>query len=92
MYACKYCGKEFNTKQQLAGHTTFCELNPNKQNNLEKLKNIRNSKKHVKPSTLYYCEFCGKPIHNKGCLVLHERTCIKNPNRIISKTAENKEA
>lgn len=91
MYTCKYCGKEFETKQQLGGHSTYCEKNPKKQVNLENLNKIRNSKKHIKSSIIYYCEFCGKPIHNKGCLVLHERTCIKNPNRIISKTAENKE-
>ena len=36
-YLCKYCGKEFETKQQLGGHSTYCEKNPKKQTNLEKL-------------------------------------------------------
>ena len=28
MYKCKYCSKEFETKQKLARHIQACELNP----------------------------------------------------------------
>lgn len=77
MYTCKYCGKVFSNKQQLGGHITFCELNPNKHHNLDLLHLARNNKndkleKHV-------CKYCGKKIGNKGCLVLHERKCKLNP-------------
>lgn len=44
MFKCKYCGKEFETKQQLGGHVTRCKLNPNYQNNLQQLENAR---KHI---------------------------------------------
>ena len=40
---------------------------------------------------VYKCKYCGKEIGNKGCLVLHEKYCVKNPNRIISKTQSIKE-
>lgn len=30
MYTCKYCGREFDTIQQLGGHVTQCRKNPNK--------------------------------------------------------------
>lgn len=33
----------------------------------------------------YICKYCNKEVGNKGCLVLHERHCKKNPNRIICK-------
>ena len=37
---------------------------------------------------MFKCKFCGKEISNKGCLVLHENNCIKNPNHIPSKTQQ----
>lgn len=37
------------------------------------------------------CKFCSREIGNKGCLVLHEKYCLKNPNRVISKTQAYKE-
>ena len=37
---------------------------------------------------MFICQYCGKEIGNKGCLVLHEKYCEKNPNRIISKTKQ----
>lgn len=40
---------------------------------------------------MFVCQYCGKEIGNKGCLVLHEKYCLKNPNRIISKTQAYKE-
>lgn len=40
---------------------------------------------------VYKCKYCGKEINNKGCLVLHEKYCEKNPNRTISKTQSIRE-
>ena len=52
MYTCKYCGKEFETKEQLGGHSTYCEKNPKKLVNLEILanshKNINYTKNTIK--------------------------------------------
>lgn len=88
MFKCKYCGKEFETKQQLGGHVTRCKLNPNYQNNLHQLENAR---KHInKENHHLHCQYCGKEIANQGCLKLHEAHCIKNPNHQLSKTQENK--
>lgn len=77
MCTCKYCGKVFSTKQQLGGHVTFCELNPNKRHNLDLLHLARNNK-NVKDET-FVCKYCGKIVGNNGCLVLHERRCKLNP-------------
>lgn len=91
MYICKYCKKEFKTYQQLGGHIVNCKLNPNYQKSLSILKNARDSrkfdkiKKETKKET-YICKYCGKQIGNKGCLVLHESRCIKNPNVVLSKS------
>jgi len=30
MFKCKYCGKEFKTKEQLGGHVVWCKENPNR--------------------------------------------------------------
>lgn len=30
MFKCKYCGKEFETKEQLGGHMVWCKENPNR--------------------------------------------------------------
>ena len=82
MFKCKYCGKEFETKQQLGGHVTRCKLNPNYQNNLQQLENAR---KHINKEHEHqhlFCQYCGKEIGNKGCLVLHENRCLSNPNYI----------
>ena len=38
MFICKYCGKEFENKTKLGGHSTYCINNPNRENNLIKLK------------------------------------------------------
>ena len=49
MYKCKYCGKEFETYQQLGGHVTKCTKNPNIIQNI--------SKKQVYK---IICQKCGK--------------------------------
>lgn len=82
MCKCKYCGKEFETKQKLGGHVNFCKLNPKYEQNL---KNLNEARKHIDyfndKHELFICQFCGKEINNKGCLVIHEKACEKNPNR-----------
>ena len=30
MFKCKYCGKEFETKEQLGGHIVWCKESPNR--------------------------------------------------------------
>lgn len=40
MYNCKYCGKEFINRGQLASHTRFCEENSNKTTDVEYLCNF----------------------------------------------------
>lgn len=88
-YKCKYCGKKFNTIQELGGHTTFCDCGPYREKNLSNLtenrKNIDYNTKTEKNA--FKCQFCGKEIHRKGCLVLHEISCPKNPNRIPRKVS-----
>lgn len=78
MFKCKYCGKEFEKKQQLAGHTIWCKENPNRSGkcNLNKQKNNKVVQKRD-----YVCQYCGKIVGNAGCLTLHERYCDKNPNK-----------
>ena len=85
MFKCKYCGKEFKSKQKLGGHTTACKLNPNYENHLLQLKNARKNIKY-KVNQHLHCQYCGKEVYNKGCLILHEKHCINNPNHVLSKT------
>lgn len=40
MFKCKYCGKEFEKKQQLGGHITCCKYNENRSHNRPIHKNI----------------------------------------------------
>lgn len=30
---------------------------------------------------MFFCQYCNKEVSNKGCLVIHEKACEKNPNR-----------
>jgi hypothetical protein len=85
MFICKYCNKEFETKEKLGGHVSFCNCNPNYKENLLKLANSRKNIHYYENKHLH-CKYCDKEISNAGCLVLHERACIKNPDAILSKT------
>ena len=84
MFKCKYCNKEFDNKHKLGGHIIHCKLNPNYEKNLKQLEEAR---KHINYDKLnnqnlyLHCRFCNKEISNKGCLVIHEKACKKNPNR-----------
>lgn len=85
MYKCKYCGKEFEKKQQqLAGHIIWCKENPNRsgKSNFNSNKNVDG----VRPQDILqndlYCQFCGKQCKNLNSLRQHEVRCKNNPNRI----------
>jgi len=85
-FICKYCGEEFVSQYKLTGHSTFCSKNPNIEHNLIKLSENRGKINYknlliFKKETLY-CQFCGREVSSKACLVLHERSCKKNPNRV----------
>ena len=86
MYKCKHCGKEFDDKRKLAGHSTHCKLNPKYEHNMECLAEART---HVQNHTngefnkeeIQHCQYCGKECHSKNSLLNHERLCKFNPNR-----------
>lgn len=85
-FICKHCGKEFDNKYKLSGHSTFCKKNPKYEHNLETLeenrKNIKNSKGFsiINEEKICYCKFCGKECKSLGALDSHERLCKHNPN------------
>ena len=83
MYKCKHCGKEFEDRYKLTGHSTHCKMNPNYENNrLKSTQNVNKWKeKVINIDTEFICQFCGKKVGNKGCLVIHEKSCFNNPNR-----------
>lgn len=81
---CKHCGKEFDDKRKLAGHSTYCEENPNREHNLEKLKENRKfigASGEKKEKVELHCRFCGKTCYNYGALSVHETACEHNPNK-----------
>lgn len=80
MYKCKYCGKEFDNKQKLAGHSTFCKKNPKYNNNIEKLSENRGKNIHIHENQHLHCQYCDKEVANRGCLIRHENSCDLNPN------------
>lgn len=83
-YYCRYCGKEFDNKYKLAGHVTYCSNNPKIQEHLKNLDNARKNIKQHSPNVdkTYTCRFCGKAVSNAGCLVIHEKACDMNPNKV----------
>lgn len=88
MFKCKYCGREFEKKQQLAGHIVWCEYNPNrngksgfvKYNKLPKKKNVTRKSDELRDDL--FCQYCGKQCKNINSLRTHEVRCKQNPNRI----------
>ena len=87
-YICRYCGKIFNDKRKLAGHTTHCKLNPNYEVNLKKCKqNISKANNKINKSNELrndlFCIYCGKQCKNLNSLKNHERLCKENPDRQI---------
>ena len=72
MAICKWCGKEVDD-DKIGGHTTFCEMNPNRESNLElsrtnieKMVRARqkqremNPDEHTRKEVKTICEKCGK--------------------------------
>lgn len=91
LYKCKYCDKEFESKQKLGGHTTYCDKNPNKDNNMLSLNIVRSHIDYYRNTHLTcYCQYCNKEIGNKGCLTLHEKRCIYNPNYELTEKQKEK--
>lgn len=82
MYKCKYCGKEFEKKQQLAGHVIWCKENPNKTGK-SNFNNIQRKQDIIQDNL--FCKYCGKQCKNKNSLVQHEIRCKENPDRLINK-------
>ena len=77
MFKCKYCGKEFESKQKLGGHIIWCKDNPNRNGK-------SNFNKKLEKSYDYdlFCQYCGKQCKNLNSLKQHEIRCKENPNRI----------
>lgn len=83
IYKCKYCGKEFDSKHQLAGHTAHCKLNPNYEKNLKQLEEARKkivTRNHFHKNELCECQYCHKQYKLYG-LKNHEKYCKYNPNK-----------
>ena len=72
MAVCKWCGKEIDD-DKIGGHTTFCEMNPNREvnlelsrTNIEKMVRARQKQREVNPNEhtrkefTMTCEKCGK--------------------------------
>lgn len=85
MFICKYCGKEFETKQKLGGHVSSHfrgdEYSKKRKKKIEKKKGENN-----------ICCFCGEKIENGLKLGAHITNCKLNPNRnnIINKIIESR--
>ena len=84
MYKCKHCGKEFDNRYKLTGHSTHCTMNPKYNQNLEQCAKNVNSKSNKKEKDLteYHCAFCDKVCIGKNSLRQHELRCKFNPNKI----------
>jgi hypothetical protein len=82
---CKYCDKYFENSLQISGHTTWCDLNPNKENNLKIIGPSLERFKDLSKKT-YRCKFCEEDIVTTlKQYALHTRWCLKNPERKPSK-------
>lgn len=92
MYKCKHCGKEFESKTKLGGHSIRCEKNPNAAKNKKSIadshKNFNKSslkyKQYNDKEVVYTCSYCGKECHGKNSLKQHETRCKNNPNKIVN--------
>ena len=60
IYKCKYCGKEFDNRHALAGHTRGCLLNPNRSTNNTIKATLIFVEKHRPKIYKFVCEKCGK--------------------------------
>lgn len=72
VYCCKFCGKEFNKKQAVAGHQTFCKSNPDYNKTIQKLKTTFSDKRNIKNPISEYNIICPK------CGIIHVEKITKN--------------
>ena len=68
-YSCKHCGKEFEKKQKLGGHSRTCQLNPRYQENLQQLA-VARSQISFKDREKVQCDFCDKS-YTSSAMNLH---------------------
>lgn len=96
-YICKYCNKEFETKQKLGGHIIRCKLNPKHNEILNNWKksfilntHLLTNENSLNKEQQCYCEYCGKECKSLNSLKQHEIRCKLNPNhlKIISSFTE----
>lgn len=88
-YICKYCNKEFETKQKLGGHIIRCKLNPKYNEILNNWKksfifntHLLNNENSLNKKQQCYCEYCGKEYKSLNSLKQHEIRCKLNPNHL----------
>lgn len=85
MYKCKYCDKEFEKKQQLAGHIIWCKENPNRSGKSNFNCKPKEQRKNYQYSNAIhddlFCQYCNKSCKSMNSLRNHERLCKMNPNR-----------
>jgi len=83
MYKCKYCNQEFDNLGKISGHTTWCNLNPNRSKNLENLQKVREDRKpSLKDIRQFNCPWCKENFNvNANQFANHHRWCDLNPNR-----------
>lgn len=89
IYKCKYCGKEFESSQKVAGHTLHCKQSPKYEQSVEQLKKARsgirrdeNGQIFIHKGEICECQFCHKQFKLHG-LKNHERYCDLNPNKSV---------
>ena len=89
IYKCKYCGKEFESSQKIAGHTLHCKKSPKYEQSIEQLKKARsgirrdeNGQIFIHKGEICECQFCHKQFKLHG-LKNHERYCDLNPNKSV---------
>ena len=98
MAVCKWCGKEFDD-DKIGGHTTFCKMNPNFEENIKLSRsNIKkmvlarqeqresNPNEHTRKEFTMTCEKCGKEF-----VQITSEYCIANGNisRFCSRKCAN---
>lgn len=76
MFHCKYCNVEFELRSKLAGHSTWCDSNPNKKKNLEQLRVNSKQDKNKK-----VCEKCSFEIQGHFFKKHHEKCDGRGPWR-----------
>ena len=72
-YACKHCGKLFEEKQKLGGHSRSCDMNPRHAEMLQQLAHARSqvSKGRRTLENLLQCKFCDKLYDTHTGMNLH---------------------